>query len=428
MRKILAYLFKQAAYKACVRKAFLYHSCRTVDEINQYRLERFNEMWKDAYMNVPFYMNFKEKNKLPDSINELSDIKSWPIVTKKDLQLNPSLLRRKEAPDGYSKTGGSTGEPLHFGTYHSRETYATSLIGRVALDIFPGDKCFLLWGHQHLYGKGLKRQFVVMKRTLQDWFLNYYRFSAYDLSVPLLKSYYDKLIKIKPDYVIGFSPSVLAFCRANQEYKSISFKMKGIICTAGPLQLFEKEEISAFFNAPVIMEYGSVECGVMAYTTGTDKEYRVFPDTHILETKLENGYYKNIVTRLTKEYVPLIRYDIGDYLVPSSEEDFPLSLKDVIGRPSDVIKFPNGTSIYFALINDVAKQVEKVLSVQTIVKSGSLNINFLMKGELLNEDIEKITNRLYTVAPGLKGIPIIIEKKDKLIQTPAGKISAVVYQ
>ena len=76
----------------------------------------------------------------------------------------------------------------------------------------------------------------------------------------------------------------------------------------------------------------------------------------------------------------------------------------------------------------MAKQVEKVLSVQTIVKSGSLNINFLMKGELLNEDIEKITNRLYTVAPGLKGIPIIIEKKDKLIQTPAGKISAVVYQ
>ena len=70
------------------------------------------------------------------------------------------------------------------------------------------------------------------------------------------------------------------------------------------------------------MEYGSVECGLMAHTRPSDGNYFVFWTTRLLQAdKQGDGQYRNLVTRLTRTYVPLIRYDIGDYLVkplPSS--------------------------------------------------------------------------------------------------------------
>lgn len=90
------------------------------------------------------------------------------------------------------------------------------------------------------------------------------------------------------------------------------------------------------------MEYGSVECGVMAYTEPETGEYRAFWDTHILQGKIDKyGECCNIVTQLTNRYIPLIRYDIGDYLeVDSSESTLSIiRIKNVKGRPSEMVNF-----------------------------------------------------------------------------------------
>ena len=55
------------------------------------RLEKFNAIWNDAYVNVPFYKEWKEKYSLPDEILSLSELKEWPVLEKKDLILNKRL-------------------------------------------------------------------------------------------------------------------------------------------------------------------------------------------------------------------------------------------------------------------------------------------------------------------------------------------------
>ena len=432
MKKKLISILKADIYKYCLTKTSLYREVRTINDIEKYRLSKFNLIWKDAYENVPFYKEYKNRNILPNQIKTLNELDDWPIITKKNFQENSSKLLRKSPPNSWISTGGSTGEPLKLGSFNNGTSVSgNQWIGRASCGITPDMKCLLIWGHQHLYGKGFKRFINITKRRFFDFLLNYNRLSGYDLSNEVLNDHFNKFLKYSPDYIISFSASLLAFCRANNSKKEQikNNNLKGVICTAGPLTVSEKNEISFFFNCPVIMEYGSVECGVMAYSSTESYSYNVFWDTHLLDLEIDDyGYNKNIVTRLTKEYVPIIRYDIGDYLEIFNEDTKrPIKISDVIGRPSDLIEMPGGIKIYSTLINDCVKQIQKVKAVQTIVNSESLDIHVICTEGLDESDKNLIIKRINIVAPKLANIKLNIQRKEELIKTKGGKFPSVIY-
>lgn len=415
-----------------------YTKCGPVNriELERYQVAAFNRVWKDARENVPFYGEWQRKYKLPNTIESLSELVQWPILTKRDLQQVDQFKRTNSPlPKGWIMTGGSTGEPLRLPSWgDGGETAISQGIGRERYGILPGDRTFLLWGHRHLYGKGFRRIKNILRRNLKDALLNMKRVSAYDLSAVAMHAAYAAMKRFQPKFVIGFSPAVLAFVRQNKKNKGAISSVKVVLCTAGPLTPEEKSEIAAFFNARVCMEYGSVEGSVMAYTRPEDDKYSFFWDTHLVQAKRDEfGEARCIITRFANLYVPLIRYDIGDYL-DIDEKDDEENVRSVLianaikGRPSEIITFANGVSFFGALIGDCVKQVESIISSQIVVdeKSNHLEIGVTATRTLEKEEKELILNRFSLVVRDADKLDVSVVQKDKLIVTQGGKIPRIV--
>jgi phenylacetate-coenzyme A ligase PaaK-like adenylate-forming protein len=182
------------------------------------------------------------------------------------------------------------------------------------------------------------------------------------------------------------------------------------------------------------MEYGSVECGLMAHTRPSDGNYFVFWNTRLLQAdKQGEGQYRNLVTRLTRTYVPLIRYDIGDYLELNPNEDdnsarSVLVAKSIIGRPSEMITFHSGVSFFGALVGDCVKQVSEVIASQIAVdeEHDKLEIRVTASCRLSQEKLEVIENRFRLTVANAEKIDIRVSQVDSLTTTAGGKTPRVV--
>lgn len=396
--------------------------------IEQYQIENFNAIWKDAYSNIPFYKKYKADNHLPDAINDLKELSYWPILTKKQLMQNPDELLRNYPPDTFNITSGSTGIPLRIPVKYGLASPTNMWIGRAANGVLPSCKTFIIWGHHHLHGTGIKRIINTTIRDLKDWICNYKRISAYDTSLPKMQKAFSTYKRFKPDFVIGYSSSILAFVRCNAD-SVITKAPKAILCTAGPLSSNEKKEIENFFNAPVCMEYGSMECGVMAYTINHGAQYKVFWNTHILQGQIDgNNKIRNIVTLITPKYFPLIRYDIGDWLdIPEREPLWNiLTIKDIAGRPTDIITLPCGVSFFAMLIEACVEHLDGIIAHQLVVKDSNLTIYITGRKHFSDTEKESIIIKLRDVMPVLSSVNIEVEQVEELIKVKSGKTPLVI--
>ena len=350
-------------------------------------LAKFNAVWQDAVENIPFYAEWKFRHNLPDRIERVSELAKWPMLEKRDLILNQEKLLRKDVKKYHeSVTGGATGEPLHFRTMpgESDAVTANKWIGWARMGIYPDSRCFLLWGHRHFYGQGFKSNLRFAWRQLKDWMVNNLRADATDLSREALRKDVEKLIRFKPECVIAYSASLLALVRSCRESKERcrNLGIRAVICTAGPLTKSEREEISVFFNSPVGMEYGSMEAGVMAYQTPiSDGKYKVFDNTHILHSERENvtGLCQILVTTLTRRYLPLFRYRIGDYMedVCTREDGTVCEFSDVTGRAGDLIDLGNGVCFHGYSLMVCAEENPKIVAYQLRIKKANGVVAFV---------------------------------------------------
>ena len=401
------------------------------------RLEKFNSIWKDAYDNVPFYAEWRSKHGLPDAINDIAELANWPILEKQDLILNRDMLLRKDISDSHeSVTGGATGEPLHFRTMQGENDAVTAnkWIGWARMGVYPDSRCFLLWGHRHFYGQGFKSNLKFAWRRAKDWMTNNLRMDATDLSPHALEKDVQCLIRYKPECIIAYSASLLALVRTCSSYRErcTALGIKAIICTAGPLTADERNEISLFFNAPVGMEYGSMEAGVMAYKTPmTDNRYKVFDDTHIIhpEMQSDSGIDQIIVTTLTRRYLPLIRYRIGDFMSEAHirEDGTVEKFKEVSGRTGDVIDLGNGIRFHGYSLMVCAEENPKIVAYQLRVDKCNGVVIFVAQtlAPLTTTEKEQIRKHAADVA-AIDYTKIRVEEAAELIKAPSGKIRLVI--
>lgn len=427
-----------------VQTMYIRSQCVGESEIERFQVKRFNMIWRIAQSYVPFYMEWKRRYQLPNEIENLSDLLDWPVLTKADLRHLVQFERSDvSVPKGELMTGGSTGEPVRLPSWGDSVAGISQLLGRRAYGIEPGDRTVLLWGHEHLYGTGWRRKVNTFKRRVKDWLAGWTRISAYDLSDLAMQRAYGIVERAHPKFLIGFSSAILAFVRQNRVHAHELTAVKVILCTAGPLTPDEKQEIIDFFTATassksvvpkLCMEYGSVECGVMAYTRPRDGEYDVFWNTHLLQApKQPDGEYKNLVTRLTDCYVPLIRYDVGDYLEldPADDEQNArsvLEIKSVKGRPNEMLKFRCGVSFFGALIGDCVKQVPEIISSQIAVdeENDVLEIRVTAKSPLPDTVLSLVVNRFTLTVADTRKLTIRVVQVEKLFTTVGGKVPRVV--
>ena len=403
------------------------------------RLDKFNAVWQDAYVHVPFYSEWKQQHSLPDRIESLKELASWPILEKRDLILNRDKLVRKDITRYHeSVTGGATGEPLHFRTMagESDVVAVNKWIGWARMGIYPDSRCFLLWGHRHFYGQGFKSNLKFAWRQVKDWMTNNLRTDATDLSPHALEKDAQRLIRFKPECVIAYSSSLLALVRTCSSYRErcTALGVKAIICTAGPLTADERTEISLFFNAPVGMEYGSMEAGVMAYKTPmTGNRYKVFDDTHIIHSDngMPAGTNQILVTTLTKRYLPLIRYRIGDYMsdVRTRSDGSVSDFLEVSGRAGDMIDMGNGVRFHGYSLMVCAEENPKIVAYQLKVNKSIGVVTFVAQTILPLTEAEKVKIKCHAAdVASIEATKIRVEEAAELVKAPSGKIRLVLEE
>lgn len=432
MKNMFIWALRRGQTKAMIRRVA---DCES-------QLEKFNAVWKDAVENVPFYAEWKAKHGLPDQIRDLKELQGWPILEKKDLILNREKLTRKDVKHFHeSVTGGATGEPLHFRTMagESDQVAVNKWIGWARIGIYPDSRCFLLWGHRHFYGQGFASNIRFKFRQLKDWMTNNLRADATDLSPAALRKDYELMRKFQPECIIAYSASLLALVRTVRDDKihcspSTFASLKAVICTAGPLTKEERAEISSFFGVPVAMEYGSMEAGVMAYKTlATDDKYRVFDQTHILHAEEEQttGRSSILVTGLTKRYLPLIRYRIGDYMegVSLRDDGAVESFDEVTGRTGDMIDLGDGMRFHGYSLMVCAEENPKIVAYQLRVNKKNKKVIFVAQTTAPLSESEKI--QISRHAADVAKVPesiISVEEAKELIKAPSGKIRLVIEE
>lgn len=404
------------------------------EDLDAYQLQQLNEVWADAVENVPFYKWWKEKHKLPDRIVSLEDYAKWPVLKKSDLQAHPELLRRKTARKFHTScTSGATGQPLHFGTFpeQGQRVNACMLMARAGLDFFPGDRVFLYWGHRHFYGRGWRSKIRFFIRRCKDWLNNTYRVDACELTPRYLTFIGKKINRFNPEIIVAYSGSLLAFVRFARE-RGMRFtgkQLKCIICTAGPLLENERAEVSACFDAPVYMEYGAMDTGQMAYMQ-KDGRYHVFQHYRMIHTMHDGIADVNVMTSLTKDYLPFFRYYVGDYLTDCryTPDGRVTSFSEVWGRGSDVITLPSGSKLQVLTLMVCVEKCTKALAYQIIRRGDKFMFCVQVSSPLTAEEREHFFDCAFAITPELRELNMELVEKAELIKAKSGKIRLLVEE
>ena len=275
---------------------------------------------------------------------------------------------------------------------------------------------------------GIKGKFNEVKRKISDYLLNICRLNAYDLSMNTVDLYCQKLKKMNPAIIIGYTSAIYKlakFIDDNNYDIGNKSSLKGIVLTSETITNADIELVSRVFKVPVIIEYGMAETSVIAYSTGDEKNIEVFWDSFIC---LDNDKGQLLVTTLNERLFPLINYDTSDRIVSKLKENGSLmSFESIAGRTKDnvIVKCKDGTFIELSgiLIVHILKGYPSVYSISyKQVEEGSVEVYVLSK-ELTS--VSKLTDHLTRemlkeypdVSPG--SFKVIITKSEK--QTIAGK-------
>lgn len=266
-------------------------------------------------------------------------------------------------------------------------------------------------------------------RRCKDWLNNSYRADACDLSPRYLDFILGKLRRYQPEVIVAYSASLLALVRfAKARGVPVRLpRLKCIICTAGPLMAHERAEISAFLGSPVYMEYGAMDAGLMAYMA-KDGRYHVFLRYRVLQTVNDGVGDLALVTTLTKDYLPLFRYQIGDYLKDCTYTDDGRvqTIGEVYGRGNDVVALPSGLRFQVYTFMVCAEELPKILAYQLIKHGNSLEFRVQVVNPLTEEEKSVVREKAYSIIPELRTMGFSIEDSKDLIKAPSGKIRLLV--
>lgn len=401
-----------------------------------WQLAAWNREWRRIRTNVPYFRQLVAAKRIPDKFESWEEFRATvPAMTRATVQQERTNLQSTERPHEFERiTGGSTAQPLQMPAWNSEHAFCRPdmWMARDWFGVTPADRLFMLWGHSHLLGTGLRGWRNARKRQMLDWLLAYRRCSAYDLQPQKLQLYADTMLRFRPDYLIAYSVALDLFVRKNRDYAD-RFRNLNLKVAIAAAEGFPAEDSEAFaqevLGCPVAMEYGSVETNLVAHSHPSGG-YGVFWQTYFVETEERpspSGGYPIRVTSLYPRSCPLVRYEIGDEveLSHSSSPNFGLDrFQRVMGRCNDYILLNDGTCVHSEAFTHAIRYSPEVALYQVVQESGDIRIRLVPKASISASEESEIRMRLGRIHPELSGLPI--DLVPELERTRAGKVRAII--
>jgi phenylacetate-coenzyme A ligase PaaK-like adenylate-forming protein len=244
------------------------------------------------------------------------------------------------------------------------------------------------------------------------------------------------ILKIKPDYIIGYSHSLDRLARSNSLIKD-KFSVLNIKVVIGAAESFPFNDsikvISDTFGTKVAMEYGSVETNLIAHTHPSGGYWAFWKDYFIETIDSEFGN-EVFITSLYSRKTPLFRYKIGDCINFDKKSIITnngsvIKFSSVNGRSNKPIILMSGKQLHSEVVSHIIRDNKKITGYQFICKKDSVHLclttnnQFKDSIDILFSDIKHKASKINSELSDNLQISIV----DKLEQTIAGKTPMVIY-
>jgi phenylacetate-CoA ligase len=350
------------------------------DGIEVCQTQRLNQLLASALAHSPWHADRLRAASLNDAVGAgrvtLVDLNRLPTMNKRDARDNVEQLVWREAPGGVFPytTGGSSGEPLIF--YFGRTRQASDAAGRMRArrwwGVEPGEREAYLWGAPVELNK------TDRIKTLRDRLVNQLVLNAFAMSPERMDDYLDALQAWQPKCLYGYASSVaLLAAHAEARQRKLHLPQLRVVCTTGePLYPHQRELIARVFGAPVANEFGSRDIGFTAHEA-PGGQMLLMSESHIIEVLDEAGQPvapgeagEAVITGLTSEAQPFIRYRTGDVLRLSRE---PAAggqglhvIAEVTGRQTDFVVAADGRVMHALAVIYVLRAVPGIAQFKCI--------------------------------------------------------------
>lgn len=372
------------------------------EEIEENQLKRLRSTVRNAYDNVPFYrQKLKESGVHPDDIKKRDDIAKLPFTTKEDLRENypfglfavsPEELVRVHTSSGTSgkpKVVGYTRKDLdNWINMVARSLYMAGVRSR---DVFQNMVSYALFtgGLGIHYGAELIGAMVVPSATGNT-----------ERQIQFIQDFGTTAIHATPSYALHIK-EVAEGKGINPEELDINIGCFG----AEPWSDSMRKRLEDAFSLKAYDSYGLSEMNGpgVAFECREQDGLHIWADHFFVEVIDEQGNPVNegergelVLTPITKEAMPLLRYRTGD-LTYIMEGDCPCGrnhpkMHRILGRADDMI-IVRGINVFPSQIEHILMQVpEAGDSYQVVItRDGTMDkmkVRVEMKDELFSGELE----------------------------------------
>ena len=393
-------------------------------QIQDYQLEKINELWRQARTLVPHYQRLAPT--LPSEFSSLEEyVNLVPPLAKQTLkERNTDLLSKDVQPGRWHRTGGSTGVPT--AVYWEKQAHLEMLRGKYrcenafGIDVF--DRKTFLWGHAESFLPGWKGKYQRIRRPFEDKLRGRQRLSAYDLSPQELEQHIESMLKFQPKSLYGYSSAIYTLALAAKETSGFDLpSLELAILTAEPSDKAMRETVADVFGCSATVEYGSVECGLMAYLM-PDGALRIREDLVFLETVPNDiGSYDILVTVLNNPSFPLLRYRIED-MTRSARVDPETGygvLSEIQGRHNDFLIGRTGEQLHPMAVKHLIEPFDEFSKITALQSAdGTLDVMIEAVEPVPQETVRRLEEQL---AKLMQGFPVTVRIVDRIKGNAAGK-------
>jgi phenylacetate-CoA ligase len=337
-------------------------------ELEELQLQRLKSVVEKVYKNVPFYENkFKQAGITPQDIKSLKDLVKLPTTKKQDLRDNYPFglfaVPLEEVVRVHASSG-TTGKP--------------TVVGYTAKDI-------------ETWSDLMARDFVMVGVEKSDIFQNAVNYGFFTgglgvhygiermgaMAVPSGVGNTERQLEIMMDFgvtVLHCTPSYALYLAETARAKGVVDRLKLSIGCFGaePWSDESRKELEETLHIKAYDSYGLSEMmgpGV-AFECQEQNGLHIWEDHFLIEILDKNGQQcapgepgELVITSLTKEAMPLIRYHTGDvtYIM---EEKCPCGrtsrkLHRFLGRADDML-IVRGINVFPSQIEDVLVSIPEI--------------------------------------------------------------------
>jgi phenylacetate-CoA ligase len=273
-----------------------------------------------AISQVPFYQKYYKSVGITKMNADFSydEFLKLPFVEKQSLRdhLSKFLNHTYRGRVTEGRTSGSTGISLQLKYNSEHESYSEAARWRAKSwwGVKPGSPHVSIWGRPFT---GVKDR---LNQKIKCIFMNNLLFSAFDLNDATLERIWQQIYYFKPAIIYGYPSAIypLALYLKESDTPAERLGLKVIFTTAESITTQQRDLVESVFGCKTANEYGCSETGGFAYECPFGS-WHISSEIDFVEYIGDDGQPVPdgetgdiIITHLKNDYMPLIRYRVGD--------------------------------------------------------------------------------------------------------------------